>query len=81
MPAVTANIHCLVSEFALTAIPMYNPMNAQHAAKRLNSITLQGDMPVDSRTAKSPAKQNNINCIWDNSLFSDTGDFFHICNC
>ena len=54
MPAVTANIHCLVTWLALTATPMYSPINAQHAANRLNKITLHGVSPVDNKTAKSP---------------------------
>lgn len=56
MPAVAANIHCLVDRSELTAIPKYRPKKAQHAQKKFISRTFLGLRPVDRRIAKSPMK-------------------------
>ena len=54
IPAVTANIHCLVLSAALTSIPIYSPTKQQQAQKKLANITILGRIPVDRSTAKSP---------------------------
>ena len=54
IPAVTANIHCLVLSAALTSIPIYSPTKQQQAQKKLANSTILGRIPVDRSTAKSP---------------------------
>jgi len=46
IPAVAANIHCLVASSVLTTSPIYSPIKANN--------TFFGVSPADSKTAKSP---------------------------
>ena len=60
MPMAIARIQASASRADATGIPMYKPINATHAERKLAKATFLTGQPDASNAAMSPVKYNGV---------------------